>query len=79
MINKIVNATERALLIDSLLEAGFTMDDILIRWFNATKVGIPFALVKQGLPALGSHSHVCSFEGLCISSPARIQVGAGRS
>lgn len=38
VINKIVNATERALLIDSLLEAGFSMDDIIIRWFNATKV-----------------------------------------
>lgn len=40
VINKIVNATERALLIETLLQAGYTKEDILIRWFNATEVAM---------------------------------------
>ena len=38
VLNQIVNHTERALLIDSLLSSGFSMRDILVRRLNLTQV-----------------------------------------
>eukprot|EP00271_Cylindrocystis_brebissonii_P010595 TRINITY_DN26853_c0_g1_i1.p1 TRINITY_DN26853_c0_g1~~TRINITY_DN26853_c0_g1_i1.p1 ORF type:complete len:368 (-),score=49.64 TRINITY_DN26853_c0_g1_i1:131-1234(-) len=38
VLNQIMNATERALLIDAFLEHGFTSDDIIIRRLNVSKV-----------------------------------------
>lgn len=40
VLNQIINATERGLLLDALLAHGYSLNDVIIRPLNVTKVGL---------------------------------------
>lgn len=57
MINQIINQTDRALILDSLLSYGYTMDDIIFRQLNVSKVGFFSNLNTEKTIAFVSEIH----------------------